>query len=78
MKRRLIYVLTILVIVLGSWLLLHNRENKSALEKEGKEVANVNATDSSATAAKVTVNNGQIPVQYLTPAYKVTVKGDVL
>lgn len=46
MKRRLIYVLTILVIVLGSWLLLHNRENKSALEKEGKEVTNVITTDS--------------------------------
>lgn len=78
MKRRLIYVLTILVIVLGSWLLLNNRENKSALEKEGKEVVNVNTTDSSTTAAKVTVNNGQIPVQYLTPAYKVTVKGNIL
>lgn len=78
MKRRLVYVLTILVIVLGSWLLLHNRENMSALEKEGKEVANVNTADSSATATKVTVNNKQIPVQYLTPAYKVTVKGDIL
>jgi acetyl esterase/lipase len=49
----------------------------SALE-EGKGVANVNTTDSSATATKVTVNNKQIPVQYLTPAYKVTVKGDIL
>lgn len=78
MKRRLIYVLSILVIVLGSWLLLHNRENKNALEKEGKEVTNVITTDSSTSAAKVTVNNGQIPVQYLTPAYKVTVKGDIL
>ncbi|WP_419886247.1 alpha/beta hydrolase fold domain-containing protein [Paenibacillus sp. B-A-8] len=78
MKRRLIYVLTILVIVLSSWLLLNNRESKSALEKEGKEVAKVNANDSSTTAVKVTVNNGQIPVQYLTPAYKVTVQGDIL
>lgn len=78
MKRRLIYVLTILVIVLSSWLLLNNRESKGALEKEGKEVAKVNANDSSTTAVKVTVNNGQIPVQYLTPAYKVTVQGDIL
>jgi acetyl esterase/lipase len=78
MKRRLIYVLAILIIVLGSWWLLNNRDSKSALEKEGKKTSEVNATDSSTTATKVTVNNKQIPVQYLTPAYKVTVKGDIL
>lgn len=78
MKRRPIYVVLILFIVLGSWLLLNHRENKSASEKQVQEVLPTSTVDTNTTMANVTVNNRETPVQYLDPAYKVTVKHDIL
>ncbi|MEK4473555.1 alpha/beta hydrolase fold domain-containing protein [Paenibacillus sp. FSL R7-0048] len=78
MKRRPIYVVLILFIVLGSWLLLNHRENNSASEKQVQEVLPTSTVDTNTTMANVTVNNRETPVQYLDPAYKVTVKHDIL
>jgi acetyl esterase/lipase len=77
-KRRIIYVIPILLIVLGTWLFLSQRENENASEHKVKEATLVTTTENVAAPVNVTVVNEQDSVQYLTPAYEVSVKKDIL
>ncbi|MFF2910336.1 alpha/beta hydrolase fold domain-containing protein [Paenibacillus sp. NPDC057934] len=78
MKRRLFYVIPILLIVLGTWLFLHNREDHNVSDNQEKEVVSVDPVNNSAAQSNVKVIHEQEPVQYLTPAYEVDVKRDIL
>ncbi|MFC3747752.1 alpha/beta hydrolase fold domain-containing protein [Paenibacillus sp. GCM10012306] len=79
MRRRLVYVIPILLIVLAAWLYLYDREDNKVSDNQKKEVVSVeNPANNSVTPLNVKVIHEQEPVQYLTPAYEVDVKRDIL
>ncbi|MFE4710177.1 alpha/beta hydrolase fold domain-containing protein [Paenibacillus sp. NPDC056722] len=78
MKQRLFYVIPILLIVLGAWLFLYNREDNKVSDNQEKEVVAVAPVNNSGAQSNVKAIYEQEPVQYLTPAYEVEVKRDIL
>ncbi|MCR8656145.1 alpha/beta hydrolase fold domain-containing protein [Paenibacillus endoradicis] len=78
MKRWVISVFAILLIVIGCWMLMNALGNESNSENQEKAVVTEDTVTTNAAIINVTVNNGRDLVQYLTPAYEVTVTKDIL
>ncbi|BBI33533.1 alpha/beta hydrolase fold domain-containing protein [Cohnella abietis] len=78
MKRRLIYVLPIVVILVGVWLLINRQENKDVIQNTEQKIVSANTTVNKVTPTHAVVNNEQSDVKYLAPIYDVNVQRDIV
>jgi acetyl esterase/lipase len=78
LKRRLIYFLPMLLIVLGICLFINRQKSKNILENPEQKIISANTTENKEMPIITTVNIEQSKVRYLAPIFDVNVQRDIV
>ncbi|WP_239615317.1 sugar-binding protein [Cohnella mopanensis] len=78
MKKKIFYMLPILLIVLGIWLLNHRQGSKTLLEDSEPKALSYDTIGSNARPIHTTVNHERSKISYLDPLYDVAVQRDIV